>query len=76
MWIIRAKDNFRLLIRHAECQPSNATVRRVERPDEETRFTVAYSSAPDQELHNLFVGLLVVLGLVDTDFVSLGEDLQ
>ena len=56
MWIIRTKDSFQLLIRHAECQPSNGTVRSVERPDDETRFVVAYSFAPDRELHSLFVG--------------------
>ena len=67
MWIIRTKDSFQLLIRHAECQPSNGTVRRVLRPDDETRFAVAYSFAPDRELHSMLVRSPGVFGLFDTD---------
>ena len=55
MWIIVTKDSFQLLIQQAECQPSNGTVRRVDYPDNETRFAVAYSSAPDIALQSMLV---------------------
>ena len=57
MWIIRTKDSFQLLIQHAERQPSNGTVRKVEDPDDETRFAVAYSFAPDIALQSMLVRL-------------------
>lgn len=76
MWIIHIKDTFQQIVRQAECQPSNGTVRRVDPPDDETRFTVAYSFAPDQELHRMFVRLPMLFRLFDIDFVCLGENLQ
>ena len=57
MWIIRTKDSFQLLIQQAERQPSNGTVRRVEYPDNQTRFAVAYSFAPDIALQSMLVRL-------------------
>ena len=54
-WFDRTKDRFHQLILLGEGQPSNGTVRRVERPDGETRFAIAYGSAPDDDLHLLLV---------------------
>lgn len=54
-WLERTKNEFHQLILWGERQPSNGTVRRVERPDGETRFAVAYGSAPDEDLHVLLV---------------------
>ena len=57
MWIILTRESFQLLIRHALSQPSNGTVRRVDPPDEETRFVVVYGFVPDKELIRLLVRL-------------------
>ena len=54
-WLERTKNDFHQLILWGERQPSNGTVRRVERPDCETSFAVAYGSAPDEDLQVLLV---------------------
>ena len=76
IWVIRIQDTFQKVIRYAESQPSNGTVRTVERPDDVTRFMVAYSFAPDQELENLFVRLPAGFELLHTDFVFLAQNLH
>ena len=54
-WLDSNMDRFNHLILFGESQPSNGTVRKVERPDGETRFTVAYGEAPDDELRIMLV---------------------
>lgn len=60
IWLSKTKDHFHQLILWAERQPSNGTVRTVDRPDGETRFTVAYGNYPDGELQELFVCFLLL----------------
>lgn len=57
-----------MLIRTAEGLPSNGAVRRVDRPDGERDFAVAYGAAPDEELHQLLVCFSMIWGVFDTDF--------
>lgn len=56
-WLQRTKDHFHQLIMWAERQPSNGTVRKVERPNDEDRFAVAYGTGPDPDLRDLLVCL-------------------
>ncbi|KAM0796929.1 hypothetical protein BDR22DRAFT_892679 [Usnea florida] len=53
IWLSKTTDHFHQLILWAERQPSNGTVRGVDRPDGETRFRVAYGNGPDGELRGL-----------------------
>ena len=54
-WLHRTLDRFNQLILFGESQPSNGIVRKVDRPDGETYFTVAYGDAPDDDLRALLV---------------------
>ena len=58
VWVSKTTDHFHQLILWAERQPSNGSVRGVDRPDGETRFMVAYGSEPDRELQVLLVCFL------------------
>ena len=55
VWLAKTRDHFHQLILWAERQPSNGSVRGVDRPDGETRFMVAYGNGPDRELKGLLV---------------------
>ena len=60
IWLDKTRDHFHQLILWAERQPSNGSVRGVDRPDGETRFTVAYGDGPDGDLQDLLVCLLLL----------------
>ncbi len=60
-------DRFNHLIRLGESQRSNGSVRKVERPDGETRFAVAYGEEPDHDLRIILVchlNVSIVFGCV------------
>ena len=77
IWVLRTKDNFHQLILWGERQPSNGTVRRVDKPDDQTRFAVAYGSVPDNDkgLHVMLVSHLSLLHFFKLTFV-VGDHLQ
>ena len=54
-WVERAMDRFQHLILFGESQPSNGTVRGVDRPDGRDFFMVGYGSEPDEDLKALLV---------------------
>ncbi|CAF9914980.1 hypothetical protein IMSHALPRED_002298 [Imshaugia aleurites] len=56
--------NFAELILWGESQPSTGTARLVERPNGETRFVVAYGSAPDYEIRALLGDIFLKHGAV------------
>ena len=62
-WLHRTLDQFNQLILFGESQPSNGTVRKVDRLDGETCFAVAYGDAPDDDLRAL---LVCPLNLINT----------
>lgn len=65
-------DRFHRLILYGQSEPSNGTVRKVERPDGERHFNLAYGNAPDDDLLQLLVCsrdcsvLVEVVGLTST----------
>ncbi|KAL9071456.1 MAG: hypothetical protein Q9161_004173 [Pseudevernia consocians] len=71
-WLQRTLDRFHQLILLGESEPSNGTVRKVDPPDGETCFAVAYGDAPDHNLRALLESIYSLHG--DVHLLHDGRD--